>query len=211
MLKKAFFAIACSFLFENITQANPRCQCEYDGWVGDCNARVEARGNWFKVISDTPQCSRVDWFIDGEPKVTIVTDGAEMEEWLGKSQSPNTTIQSCKVCKDSQLPTADRADETAQDASNQQHQEITKSVFEGTFITNKGDRVQMSVANGSITGTWWSELHPQGHPIFGSVTSETTAWVRLDRPDAWKHALTVTGENTINYQYMWGEGVLTKQ
>ena len=88
-------------------QSNTRCQCSYDNWLGDCKARVELEGKWFKVMSDEQQCSRVDWYIDGNPQVTIVTDGAEMEEWLGGSESPELAIQSCKVCKDSQYSRSD--------------------------------------------------------------------------------------------------------
>ena len=82
-----------------------RCQCSYQDWQGDCRAKIEQTSTWFKVVSDTQQCSRVDWYINGEPQVTIVTDGADMVEWLGQSepQSLNLTIQSCKICKDSQI------------------------------------------------------------------------------------------------------------
>jgi hypothetical protein len=92
------------FIMPIVTHSQPltRCQCTYENWVGDCQAKVELKGNWFKIISNTQQCSRVDWYIDGNPHVTIVTDGAEMEEWLGQSKSPQLSIGSCKVCKDSQ-------------------------------------------------------------------------------------------------------------
>lgn len=96
-------SLILSLCIPNTSHSNPRCECEYDGWVGDCKARVELKGNWFKVISDTPQCSRVDWYIEGQPQVTIVTDGAEMEEWLGQSSTPKIAIQSCKICRDSAL------------------------------------------------------------------------------------------------------------
>ena len=93
------------FAFYPVTsaQSQTRCQCSYQYWEGDCQARVEFNGNWFKVVSNTQQCSRVDWFIDEQPNVTIVTDGADMEEWLGQGQPSSITIQSCKVCRDTQF------------------------------------------------------------------------------------------------------------
>jgi len=97
------------FLFTALTaQSKTRCQCTYKDWVGDCKAKVEFKGNWFKVISDTQQCSRVDWYIGEDPQLTIVVDGAEMEEWLGQAKSPQLVIQSCKICKDSNYPDSAR-------------------------------------------------------------------------------------------------------
>ncbi|MCB1870176.1 MAG: hypothetical protein KDI43_17075 [Gammaproteobacteria bacterium] len=81
-------------------QGKERCQCTHKDWVGDCKATVEFKGNWFKVISDTRQCSRVDWYIGEDPKQTIVIDGAEMEEWPGQAEPPQLIVQSCKICKD---------------------------------------------------------------------------------------------------------------
>ena len=43
----------------------------------------------------------VTWYANGEPKITIVTDGKETEEWLGSS-SPSLEIGSCDVCEDNQ-------------------------------------------------------------------------------------------------------------
>lgn len=104
------------FFLPITSYSQPRCECEYDGWVGDCTARVEKKGNWFKVISNTSQCSRVDWYVDGNPQVTIVTDGAEMEEWLWQKKNPSISIQSCKVCKDSMVSSTSRSQENSADS-----------------------------------------------------------------------------------------------
>lgn len=82
--------------------AQTRCSCEHTDWVGDCQARLEVKEKWIKVVSNTQQCSRVDWYLDGQPRLTVVTDGAEMVEYLGSNSSPSFAIQSCKVCKDEQ-------------------------------------------------------------------------------------------------------------
>lgn len=78
-----------------------RCRCSAPDWVGDCEARLEQTNKWIKIISNTQQCSRVDWAADSNPLVTIVTDGAETQEWLGQNQAPKLQVMSCKVCKDS--------------------------------------------------------------------------------------------------------------
>jgi heat shock protein HslJ len=82
--------------------APTRCECEYDKWVGDCRAAIKRVKNWVHITSNTQQCSRVDWYIDGQPHVTIVTDGVESEELLNISDASKIAIQSCKVCKDAQ-------------------------------------------------------------------------------------------------------------
>ena len=86
----------------------PRCQCSYKDWVGDCKAKLEQKGKWIKVISNTQQCSRIEWLIDGEPHLTIVTDGAGMKEWLGKAEKPTLIVESCKICKDSKTQPSGR-------------------------------------------------------------------------------------------------------
>jgi hypothetical protein len=94
--------LLATFFITLTAAASPRCECEYDGRVVGCEARVELNGKWFKVFSDTQQCSRVDWYIAGpyrKSRVTLVTDGVVMEEWLGSEDSPEVIIQSCIVCK----------------------------------------------------------------------------------------------------------------
>lgn len=97
------FTLLLALFLSSSVQSQTRCQCSYQDWQGDCRASIEQSGSWFKVISDTQQCSRVDWFINGEPNVTIVTDGADMVEWLGQSQSPSIAVQSCKICRDTEM------------------------------------------------------------------------------------------------------------
>ncbi|KKJ75175.1 hypothetical protein WH95_19850 [Kiloniella litopenaei] len=86
-----------------VAQSSTRCQCDYNNWVGNCQASIELDNNWFKITTNTQQCSRVDWYADSNPKVTIVTGGLETEEWLGRSKRPELTLQSCKICRDTNL------------------------------------------------------------------------------------------------------------
>ncbi len=95
----ALFALALAIMAQTASAA--RCDCDYRSWQGSCKATVELRqDNWFVIESDTPQCSRVTWYIDGEPQTTIVTDGSDSTEWLGSGSSPSLAVESCKVCKD---------------------------------------------------------------------------------------------------------------
>jgi hypothetical protein len=56
------------------------------------------------VISSVQQCSRVDWYTDEAPRLTIVTDGVESVELLSISPNARITVQSCKVCRDAMFP-----------------------------------------------------------------------------------------------------------
>lgn len=104
--------------FSNVSFAETRCQCEHDGWVGDCKANIERQGDWVRVTSDTQQCSRVDWYVNGQPRLTIVTDGAESEQLLNVGPDSTIAIQSCKLCKDAFFSDR-RIGETAEQSGNQ--------------------------------------------------------------------------------------------
>ncbi len=82
------------------TQAESRCQCDPENWQGNCQASVEFKNNWFEITSNSKRCSRVTWYIDGQPQTTIVVDGVESTEWLGAGDDPDITIKNCRVCKD---------------------------------------------------------------------------------------------------------------
>lgn len=77
-----------------------RCQCEYNNWVGDCQTQIKRSGDAVRITSNTQQCSRVDWNINGQPHVTIVTDGSETVDLFNISSDARIEIQSCKICRD---------------------------------------------------------------------------------------------------------------
>jgi len=104
------FALCASPLLN----AQTRCACTYKDWQGDCSAQVSLAGDRITFEVDTQQCSRIDWYASGEPKVTIVTDGKESELWTGQA-TPEITVQSCKICKDRNFQTPKpKRPETAQ-------------------------------------------------------------------------------------------------
>jgi len=77
------------------------CDCTVSGWIGTCVADLEVtRETWVKVRTNVPKtCSRVDWYADNDPQMTVVIDGAEIEN-LAPRKPTTLTVQSCKICKD---------------------------------------------------------------------------------------------------------------
>jgi hypothetical protein len=90
-----------ALLFALTVQAEQPCNCSAGDWIDDCQAQVKLMGDWYKVSSDTPRCSRVDWYIDGIPQITVVLNGVERESRLNLTNTPEVVVQSCVVCKDS--------------------------------------------------------------------------------------------------------------
>ena len=46
------------------------------------------------------QCARVDYFVDGQPFVSVVVDGEDRQNWLARTTNPRILVQSCQVCRD---------------------------------------------------------------------------------------------------------------
>ena len=80
-------------------------------------------------------CARVDYFVDGQPFVSVVVDGEDRENWLARTTNPRILVQSCQVCRDTgasadrnvaarardrrrRLPPANKRPRTAKAASN---------------------------------------------------------------------------------------------
>jgi TonB family protein len=80
------------------TQAQYRCDCT--SVVDTCTAEVVARGTFLEIKTDRPQCARVDYFVDGQPFVSMVVDGEDRENWLARTTNPRILVQSCQVCRD---------------------------------------------------------------------------------------------------------------
>jgi protein TonB len=79
-------------------QAQYRCDCT--SVVDTCTAEVVARGTFLEIKTDRPQCARVDYFVDGQPFVSMVVDGEDRENWLARTTNPRILVQSCQVCRD---------------------------------------------------------------------------------------------------------------
>jgi TonB family protein len=93
------FLLPLTLLFGTAyAQGEWRCDCTTI--VDSCNAQVSIADTWVDVSSTSQQCSRVDYFIDGMPFVSVVVGGQQRQDWIARSASPNVLVQSCQVCRD---------------------------------------------------------------------------------------------------------------
>ncbi len=88
---------------EQVAVAQVTCQCEYDDWVGECRAEFERQGDIIILKSDTEQCSRVDWYTDAQPRLSVVVNKHLAQELLGIPSNAEISISSCNVCRDSRF------------------------------------------------------------------------------------------------------------
>lgn len=85
-------------------QAQYRCDCTTV--VDTCSAEITARGSFLEIKTSEQQCARVDYFVDGQPFVSVVVDGEDRENWLARTTNPRIMVQSCQVCRDTSASTA---------------------------------------------------------------------------------------------------------
>lgn len=97
------FLLVVSVLWGNYVIADTGARCDCSTKLGSCVAAVKIQGNQILTSSNSQQCSMVVFYADGQPNITIVTDGISAEEWLGPSKNPQLSIDSCKVCRDNQI------------------------------------------------------------------------------------------------------------
>ncbi len=91
----ALFAV-CSWS----ATAHAQLRCDCTSVVDTCSANVEVKGSWIEIKSDSQQCSRVDYFVDGLPFVSVVVNGEDRQNWIPRTASPKVLVQSCQVCRD---------------------------------------------------------------------------------------------------------------
>lgn len=80
--------------------AHAQYRCDCTSVIDTCSAEVVARGTFLEIKTDRPQCARVDYFVDGQPFVSMVVDGEDRENWLARTTNPRILVQSCQVCRD---------------------------------------------------------------------------------------------------------------
>ena len=88
-----------------------RCDCT--SVVDTCVANVAVQGSWVEVTTDKEQCARVDYFLDGQPFVSLVVDGEGRQPWIPRSEPPRVLVQSCAVCRDTSAAGGQAAGRTA--------------------------------------------------------------------------------------------------
>jgi TonB family protein len=92
--------VALSFLLAGVGTANAQYRCDCTSVVDTCDAEVVARGSFLEIKTDQQQCARVDYFVDGQPFVSVVVDGEDRQNWLARTTNPRILVQSCQVCRD---------------------------------------------------------------------------------------------------------------
>ena len=85
-------ALICS---PGFAQNGTRCDCTTV--FGSCSANVTVTDQSIEVRSSTDSCSKVDYFVDGQPFVALVVDGADTRQWPN-SGPPEVLVQSCQIC-----------------------------------------------------------------------------------------------------------------
>jgi len=86
------------------TSSTGDCNCKET--AGICTATVvvvkkRTTGADFKVTSSAPRCSRVNYYIDSTPRLTVLNNtNTAMEHAAGLTQITNKTfeVESCRVC-----------------------------------------------------------------------------------------------------------------
>ena len=97
-------------LVSSVVPAQSRCDCREI--VGSCTGTVRSEANWITITSTSQSCSRVDYYINGEPRLNVVMDGRDLVEWLGPSKIQSIDVQGCVVCKDTLRGSNDRPSNT---------------------------------------------------------------------------------------------------
>jgi hypothetical protein len=186
-----------------------RCQCNYDRWVHSCVATVSNQKGWAKITSDTQQCSRVDWYIDGNPQMTIVTNGVETEALLNVKSDSKLVVQACNVCQDEMFP-----DGSAAPAAGVQGNPTTSSsssLFAGTWIAHERNvfgfssttTMQLTVLGTTISGTW------DGQAVTGTI-SGSSATIDLSGSGVKGMTLRLDDPTTMSYSTAFFSGTLKK-
>jgi TonB family protein len=92
--------VASSLLLAGVSAAHAQYRCDCTSVVDTCSAEVVARGTFLEIKTDHKMCARVDYFVDGQPFVSVVVDGEDREDWLARTTNPRILVQSCQVCRD---------------------------------------------------------------------------------------------------------------
>ena len=91
------FASALAASFSGAVFAQQSCECTTV--IGSCEASATMREGFIEVTSDSAECSRVDYLVNGIPLVAMVTGGEERQEWGTGLEASSIEVRSCQVCE----------------------------------------------------------------------------------------------------------------
>jgi TonB family protein len=97
---KILAALPVTFLWWSVSADAQQMRCDCTSVVDTCSADIVSRGSYLEIKTDKQQCARVDYFVDGQPFVSVVTGGEDRQDWLARTEAPKIMVQSCQVCRD---------------------------------------------------------------------------------------------------------------
>lgn len=201
-------AFLCAML-SSTAQTAPltRCNCE-KAMQAKCEAGVERVEGWAKLISDTPQCSRVAWMVNGDERNTVVKDGATIEK-LGVQDFDAAQLQvlSCTVCEDAKYILRNPSTPQTGTEQGSPFDGRWSGIYKGLVFTHNVV-LNIKMNGNTLTGTWESGITSTA--ITGTVSGNKVN-VRnfLTIPN--RGTLTLKDSNTIEYDWSpGGSGILTK-
>jgi hypothetical protein len=95
-MHKAIFAIALGVCPAAFAANAP---CDANTAVKACRAEVRIEGNFVVLRSSTPNCSVIEWTLDGRGRSTTVLDGQERLELL-TTRPEQLSVESCTEVED---------------------------------------------------------------------------------------------------------------
>src|SRR5262245_1451867 len=78
--------------------AQDRCDCSVK--TGSCEGAIGLGEKSFTITSSMPQCSRLEWVLDGQSRTSTVMDGKAVEQRPSTKAHPDFWLKSCYVCAD---------------------------------------------------------------------------------------------------------------
>ncbi|MEM6808301.1 MAG: energy transducer TonB [Pseudomonadota bacterium] len=82
----------------------PVCLCGPAGFAERCEAEITRNADHLDFTVDTPQCSRVDWYLGDTPLATMVKGGFEMLQLEDIEEGTETRVRACRVCRSETAP-----------------------------------------------------------------------------------------------------------
>lgn len=98
-------SVAAALLFATPAFADgPVCLCGPAGFAERCEAEITRNDDHLDFTVDTPQCARVDWYLDDTPLATMVKGGFEMLQLEDIEEDTVTRVRACRVCRSETAP-----------------------------------------------------------------------------------------------------------
>ncbi len=98
------FAAALWVLATGALADGPVCLCGPAGFAERCEAEITRNDDHLDFTVDTPQCARVDWYLDDTPLATMVKGGFEMLQLEDIEEDTVTRVRACRVCRSETAP-----------------------------------------------------------------------------------------------------------